>query len=607
MAEAAQAPGGYKALEAIGRGGMATVYRGVQVSLNRPVAIKVLSRRLAADPEIRERFQRESLIVARLTHPNIIHVIDRGVTGSGQPYFVMEYVEGTDLGDLARREIDFHRKLDWMIQVCKALAYAHRNGVVHRDIKPANIRIDREGNARVLDFGIAQFLEDGAGGERTRSGAVMGTYAYMAPEQLQDARSATAASDLYSLGAVLYELFTGCRPAGVMKRPAELNPRLPTELEQVIVDCLDPDPARRPPSAEAVKDRLLQLLQGAHLAQSQRDRAPTGVEGVAERFSLLAVIQESPHGAVYLYENRQDHSLLVIKRRPGTASGYTEARLLTALRHDHIVRVLGASGDRKAFIVVMEYLSGGSLRDRLLVPLPWGEVLGIARQMASALEFAHRNRIVHGNLRPSNVLFTAEGVVKLTDFGLDEHYGAGGAQSNWYAVPGEPRSFPADVFAAGVIWYRMLTGALPAWTGEDLEPHHLFGRIPEGFQALIAAMAARDPQRRPSGFPEIARALDELIATHLAPAAEASAGESTVLEAPRTAVGEEPERTSPRRGIPRIRLGLELAALAVAAGAFAYLRPEELSRWIEAAAGGWTQLGAWFREIGGRVGELLPR
>ncbi|MBW2109421.1 MAG: serine/threonine protein kinase, partial [Deltaproteobacteria bacterium] len=137
--------GGYEIIEKIGSGGMGAVFRGRQVSLDRPVAIKVLSKTLADCREALERFNRESQIIARLNHPNIIHVIDRGVTSRGMPYFVMEYIEGRDLAQAIKSgDLDVNRKLDLMIQVCKALSYAHKNSVIHRDIKPGNVLIDAD-------------------------------------------------------------------------------------------------------------------------------------------------------------------------------------------------------------------------------------------------------------------------------------------------------------------------------------------------------------------------------------------------------------------------------------------------------------------------------
>jgi len=171
---------GYSKLLKIGEGGMAYVYRGIQESLQRPVAIKLLINDLSRDEEARRRFDRESYIIARLTHPNIIHVIDRGISADEMPYFVMEYVEGVDLGTASKiNEISHTDKIDIIIQLLKALAYAHQNNVIHRDIKPENILIDENGNVKILDFGIAQFYEEKREvTNQTTSGTVMGTYNY---------------------------------------------------------------------------------------------------------------------------------------------------------------------------------------------------------------------------------------------------------------------------------------------------------------------------------------------------------------------------------------------------------------------------------------------
>jgi serine/threonine-protein kinase len=483
---ATQSLPGYRLIKKIGQGGMAVVYKGVQTSLERPVAIKVLSKQVENHSVLLERFNRESLIIARLNHPHIIHVIDRGTTRGGMPYFVMEFVDGIDLQAAIRGgKLSFTRKLDLVIQICKALSYAHRNGVIHRDIKPANVLIDRDGHARVADFGIAQLF---GGSDRRRTTAhsdmIIGSLPYMSPEQQHDATKVTARSDLYSLGALAYELFTGVKPVGRFRLPSEILPHFPRPLEKVILRCLDPDPKRRPATADEIKGSLLKLLRGAHLDNSQKERASQGIAKIEDKFALLDVMQESTRGAVYLYENREDQSLLVIKKKPSTNPGLEEARRLTTLEHPNIASILGTSTNDRFFIIVMEYLTGGSLKDRLIQAFPIAEALKVTREICEGLSFAHQNGIVHGSLHPGNILFGESGRVKIADFGLDEYEGMEGA----YSLQSEWKSVRADIFATAVIFYQMSTGSLPEWEGNDLVPNDRFFELPPEVQGLMARM-----------------------------------------------------------------------------------------------------------------------
>src|SRR3954468_5895506 len=193
--------GKYRIVERIGEGAMGVVYRALDPVLNRPVAIKVMTDALARDDALRGRFLREAQAAGSLQHPNVITIYDFGEV-DGHLFITMEFVEGQDLEALAARNIPLPLidKLDIVIDVLSGLAFAHKRGIVHRDIKPANIRIDDEGRARVMDFGIAHL----SASNMTRTGIMVGTPAYMAPEQIVGT-PVSPATDLFSVGTVLYE------------------------------------------------------------------------------------------------------------------------------------------------------------------------------------------------------------------------------------------------------------------------------------------------------------------------------------------------------------------------------------------------------------------
>jgi serine/threonine-protein kinase len=312
---------------------------------------------------------------------------------------------------------------------------------------------------------------------------------------------------------MMYELFTGVKPLGRFRPPTAIDPSIPKPLEEIILRCLEPKPEDRFASADEVKDGLLQVLQGAHLPNAQKERAKTGLSGSENKFALLDVIKEDDFGGVYLYQDKVDQRLLVIKKRTKTDAGLSEAKILTNLKHKNIVNILGASGDERLFIIVMEYLSGGSLKDRLVRPHPWVDALKIARQVASGLSFAHRNRIVHGNLRPSNILLTETGEVRIADFGLDEHYASEDGK-NWYNLCSEARSAGADIFASGVIFYQILTGQPPVWKDKNLVPHNCFNLLPVTLQKTIARMISCETESRYKSFDEVIVEIDGLLAAY---------------------------------------------------------------------------------------------
>ena len=263
--------GRYRLDARIGSGGMSTVYRAFDQTLERQVAIKLLHRQIADDPDQLERFRREARAVAQLSHPHIVTVIDAGEE-EGRPYIVFEYVQGETLKELIKREgpLDVDESAAYAIEIARALGYAHSRNIVHRDVKPQNVLIDEEGSAKITDFGIARTLDEEG---LTADGRVLGTTDYVAPEQALG-HQVTGQSDLYSLGIVLFEMLTGDVPfrgenqvAVAMKHVRdplpdvqELRPEVSATLAAVVDRATAKDLARRYESDDALVDDLEEAL-----------------------------------------------------------------------------------------------------------------------------------------------------------------------------------------------------------------------------------------------------------------------------------------------------------------------------------------------------------
>jgi serine/threonine protein kinase/formylglycine-generating enzyme required for sulfatase activity len=236
----------------LGRGGMGAVYKGLQVALDRPVAIKLLPAEIAADGDFIARFQREARTLARLQHSGIVTVYDFGQTSAGHLYFVMEYVDGTDLQRILKGPgLKPEQAFELIAQICDALYYAHRQGVIHRDIKPANILLTKDGRAKVADFGLARPIAEDSGG-LTQTNMVMGTPDYMAPETRTSATHADHRADIFALGVMLYEMLTGHRPHGAFQPPSH-RVQVDVRIDEVVLKALQQEPDRRYQQASEMK------------------------------------------------------------------------------------------------------------------------------------------------------------------------------------------------------------------------------------------------------------------------------------------------------------------------------------------------------------------
>jgi eukaryotic-like serine/threonine-protein kinase len=275
--------GRYRLEARIGAGGMSTVYRSLDQTLQRPVAIKLMNREVASDSDQLERFRREARAVAQLSHPHIVGVIDAG-EDEGRPYIVFEYVEGETLKERIRHQgrLPVAEAVAYAIEVARALGAAHARHIVHRDVKPQNVLIDEEGSAKVTDFGIARTLDEEG---LTADGRVLGTTDYVSPEQALG-QHVTGQSDLYSLGVVLYEMLTGEVPfkgesqvAVAMKHVREAVPDVQSkrpEISAALAAIVDTATAKRQEDRYADDAELIADLEDALAIETTRAGSATG-------------------------------------------------------------------------------------------------------------------------------------------------------------------------------------------------------------------------------------------------------------------------------------------------------------------------------------------
>jgi eukaryotic-like serine/threonine-protein kinase len=287
MTEAApQKIGKYEIVELVGEGAMGTVYRAKDTVLGRTVAIKVMNASIARQQDHRQRFLREAQAAGSLQHPNVVTIYDMGEL-DGHLFIAMEFVHGIDLEKLmvGAEPLKLQSKLDIIVDVLMGLSYAHKHGIVHRDIKPANIRVEDDGRAKIMDFGVAHL----ASSDMTRTGLVVGTPSYMAPEQVMGGK-AVAGTDLFAVGAVLYHLLTG-------QKPFE-GPTLQSLFYRIVTDMPKPLEEVRP----GLPPRLNDVIQKA-MAKEASDRYLTALEMANDIISVRSELSGNAYASTASLES----------------------------------------------------------------------------------------------------------------------------------------------------------------------------------------------------------------------------------------------------------------------------------------------------------------
>ncbi|UCD50204.1 MAG: protein kinase [Phycisphaerales bacterium] len=550
----------YHILELVGRGAMAEVYKAHHATLDCFVAVKVLYPHLAAQENFLGRFRQEARSIARLSHPNVVRIQDFRVEGD-LVCMVMELIEGPSLRTCLDEalKLGVYWSLDDVLQLLQkvgsAVDYAHRQGIIHRDIKPENILLrtaksSDEGTSGytlapagaspvLMDFGLAYLL-----GEDRRStiGSLSGTFAYMSPEQASGERGEQA-SDLYSLGVVLYEMIT-CRPPFVADMPSgmifkhvyespqplrELRPDVPEAVEDVVLTALAKAPTDRYPTARALAEAFEVAITGKSLLSRISQPAREGIvydvgDVIGGRYKVLKVLGEGQFSRVYkVWDDIVDEVRalkIVAASSVGLDSLRQEFQTLRVLDHPSITKVYDAGVlSNQCYYLKLEYVEGYTLRaciDRGMLTI--SKAVELVGDILEAISYLESRGYIHRDIKPSNIMVTPTGA-KIIDFNVSKRL-----EDASMTQIGTPRYMPpevpvfgwnrtGDIFSAGLAFYEMTTGSFPfpdpasyaAW--EIPHPCEVNPALPLSLADIILKALSRDPSDRFQSAAEMLQAV----------------------------------------------------------------------------------------------------
>jgi eukaryotic-like serine/threonine-protein kinase len=554
----------YEILGPLGSGGMGLVYRARRVTLGDEVAIKVMHPSPYHDPDLQERFLRESRACAQLRHPAVVSILDFSIDGGGRPYLVMELLSGPSL----REELELGGAMAPVAaghvlgEVAAALQLAHDRGIIHRDLKPANIVSHQYAPGqrayKVIDFGLVS-AQPAVGETRlTLPYVFLGTIAYAAPEQLRG-EPGTPAADQYALGVTAYEMLTGRRPfeadnqvtliqqtlGAVPPAPRARRDGLPPGVDAVVMRALEKDPASRWPSVSAFAAALAEAVGGGG---TSGPAAP--LSGLLARYELGPMLGRGRLGSL-VYRGRHRAlgvpvAIRVLKRDEQPHWETVRERFLVEARtlqvvHPHILQVRDYGEDEQGLYLVSDLHEGPSLREAMAAhgPIPWPRARVLVGQILDATAALHRSGGFIAGVNPDMIRLTTSGdeeQLLLSTAGIrsvqdvlatmkeQELRGQEASERELpYVAPevlmGRAPDARADLFTVGVLAYQMLTGllpfrarSLPELLGQMLTVapaavDALAPAVPAGVSAAVMRALTPQPDARPASAREMAAAV----------------------------------------------------------------------------------------------------